>query len=247
MDMTIKYFIKTIFTFILLALVLAGCSKVNDGDPYTISGTLLNNCENQEPVANEELYFLVDWEAPEEERFATTDANGNFEYTFEGPPNNESVIGGSIRLTNEKVVLCGIPNSSFDKDMEAGTIYVNPPKDIQITFEIQGEGFDSQDSLFIDKGWPVQFPSIAIAGPFENPIIIKEEWLRYATTGTGTMLNYVEMEKPNVRRLNGQFGSLCYWEVRRSGQVIAQGREEISFESCTESATMKIDLGEPSK
>src|SRR5690606_35316155 len=98
----------------IFLLTLVACSKVETGT-YTISGRLLDNCENNEPVANQSLYFLVDWESAEEDRIAYTDANGNFKYTFDGPPNNESVIGGSIRTSSDKLVLCGIPNSSFNK------------------------------------------------------------------------------------------------------------------------------------
>ena len=235
---------KLKFIYISLALLIAGCSKVNNGGTYTISGTLLNNCEDQEPVANEELYFLVDWEAPEEERFATTDANGNFEYTFEGPPNNESVIGGSIRLTNEKVVLCGIPNSSFDKEMDAGVIYASSPRKVDITFKIQGDGFSNKDTLILSKVFHTDLritSTLKLAGPFDEETEITEEWWKYASSGNRTMPGYTSVVQPHVRRLNGTFGSKCYWQVRRNGEVHKANSASTLLSACENDAVMSIN------
>ena len=234
------------FIYIVLAMILASCGKtIDNGGPYTISGTLLNNCEDQEPVANEELYFLVDWEAPEEERFATTDADGNFEYTFEGPPNNESVIGGTIRLTNEKVVLAGIPNSSFEKDMNAGTIYVNPPQEAEITFRIQGAGFTNQDTLFVGIVWHPDMRRVynfKVSGPFDKEkIIVQNDWKKYASSGVKTMPNPFKTPHPYTRRLNGTFGTKCHWQLRRNGAVLHENNEQILLDDCETVGELEIN------
>jgi|GEM_PF-5832533 len=237
---------KTMFTYITLALVLASCSKTMDNyGPYTISGTLLNNCEDQEPVANTELYFLVDWEAPDEERIASTDANGNFKYTFDGPPNNESVIGGTIRLTNEKVVLAGIPNSSFNKDMDAGTIYVNTPQEAEITFRVQGEGFTDQDTLIVGIVWHPDMRRVSnfrVPGPFDSEVtIVEKDWKRYASSGVQTMPNPFKTPHPYTRRLNGTFGTKCHWQLRRDGSVLQENNEQILLDDCETIGEIEIN------
>lgn len=236
---------KSAVSKLLVALTLIGCSKITDSGPYTITGTLLNNCEKQEPVANEELYFLVDWDAPESERFATTDAKGRFEYTFDGPPNNESVIGGSIRLTNEKVVLCGIPNFSLDKNTNAGVIYANPPKKAKVTFNIKGDGFTNKDTVILSLSFHTDLRKISqfrIPGPF-NKQVVAEEWTRYASSGTKTMPSFSRTKKPFVRRLNGTYGTVCRWQIlNENGDLSGVNYESLLMTACERSGTFQIDL-----
>jgi hypothetical protein len=241
---------KTMFTYIAMALIIASCSKDDTSGPYTISGTLLNNCEKQEPVANTELYFLVDWEAPEEERIASTDANGNFKYAFDGPPNNESVIGGTIRLTNEKVVLAGIPNSSFNKNMDAGTIYVNPPQEAEITFRIQGNGYTDKDSVVISISFHSDLRIISnfrVAGPFDDGVVFTKDWKKYASSGVQTMPDPFKTQHPYTRRLNGTYGTSCRWQIVEEGGLLGDVQyESLLMEVCENEGTLTLELPDKS-
>lgn len=235
---------KSAIFSLLVALSLVGCSGITDNGPYTITGTLLNNCEKQEPVANKELYFLVDWDAPESERFATTDANGRFEYTFEGPPNNESVIGGSVRISNNNVILCGIPNFLSSKKMEAGVLYSSPPRKTDIRFKIQGAGFSDQDTLILSSSFHTDLRKISttrIAGPFDQDTIFVREWIKYASSGNKTLSGYSGTTRPHTRRLYGTFGSKCYWQVRRNGQVYKANSESVLLEVCDNDGEITIN------
>ncbi len=230
---------KKVLTLLIPVFALQGCVESLPGT-NAITGRLLNNCEEQQPVANQILYFMVDDDTPEEERIAYTDENGFFSYSFEGPASSSSVLGGTIRINESRVILAGIGGYGLKAD--AGDIYLNTPTHIQMTFKINGTGFQKGDSLFIAKA-SIRFPTIKLREPFEN---ITEDtlWTRYATTAAGTMEDFASMNKPEVRRLNGKFGSLCNWEIRRGGVVIKSGGDEVTFSACDTVAQMVINLNE---
>lgn len=231
---------KNLLKVSLLLIVISSC--VDEGiSTKTIKGRLLNNCDEQKPVANQSLYFYVDYDTPEDERYAYTDEQGYFEYSFNGPAQSESVLGGTIRVSESKIILAGV--GSFGKEVDAGTLYLETPKHGQITFKINGKGYTSDDSLYISQAWPVTFPRIKMAGPFDN---VKTDtiWMRYATTAQGSMENYTTMNQPSVRRLNGDYGSICYWEIRRNGQLMKEGRDEVTFGACAIEAVMIVNLNE---
>lgn len=238
---------KTIFKYSALLLVMAGCGKLSDkGGTYTISGRLLNNCEEQKPIANTELYFLLNYDTPDEERIGTTDSKGYFSYSFEGPPNNESLIGGSIRMSGDKVVLCGIPNSSFEKNMDAGTIYANTPTEADVTFNINGTGYTDKDTLVLSVSFHTDLrivSGIRIPGPFNN-VNHSRKWKRYASTGNGTMPDPFKVQYPYVRRYNGTFGSSCRWQmINADGSLGKVNYESVFLNECDTTASIRIDLG----
>lgn len=238
---------KSLLKYICLLLVAVSCSKVADkGGTYTITGRLLNNCEEQAPVANTELYFLVNYDTPDEERIATTDANGNFSYSFEGPPNNESVIGGSIRMSGDKVVLCGIPNSSFEKKMDAGTVYANTPTEADVTFNINGKGYTEQDTVVLSVSFHTDLriiSNIRIAGPFDTGVSFTRKWKRYASAGDNTMPDPFKVQYPYVRRFNETYGSSCRWQLVYSDDTLGEVKyESILLNACENEATISINL-----
>lgn len=237
----IVFTMKNFYLITIVACILC-CTSCSESLPGTnvISGRLLNNCEDQEPVANQLLYFYVDYDTPDKERIAYTDDNGRFEYSFEGPAESESVLGGTIRTSQSNVILAGI--GGYFSKADAGDIYLNTPTHIPMTFRINGKGFLQGDSLFIAKQ-SIRFPTIKLEGPFEN-IITDTLWTRYATTAAGTMESYASMNKPEVRRLHGRYGSLCNWEIKRNGKIIKSGGDEVVFDACTQRAEMIINLNE---
>jgi hypothetical protein len=235
---------KNLLTLSLLFLIAVSCGKLTPG-PYTLSGRLLNNCDEQAPVANRELYFLVDWDEEEANRFATTDAQGNFTYRFDGPPNNSSLIGGSIRLSNENVVLAGIPNLSLAKETNVGVLYTSTPREVAVTFTIQGSGYSNKDTLILATGFHPDLRRRAIkkiAGPF-NGLSITENWLRYASSGSNTMSSYANISHPFARRLNGTFGTMCRWQVVQEGDVLGSVEKESALlAACETTAQLNISI-----
>lgn len=238
---------KTIFKFAVLLLVMAGCGKLTDkGGTYTISGRLLNNCEEQKPIANTELYFLLNYDTPDEERIGTTDSKGYFSYSFEGPPSNESLIGGSIRMSGDKVVLCGIPNSSFEKNMDAGTIYANTPTEADVIFNINGTGYTDKDTLVLSVSFHTDLrivSGIRIPGPFNN-ISYTRKWKRYASSGTNTMPDPFKVQYQYVRRFNGTFGTSCMFQVIQEGDILGEVKYiEKLMDACDTNGALVLDLG----
>lgn len=240
---------ETIFKYAALLLVMAGCGKLSDkSGTYTISGRLLNNCEDQQPVANQLLYFLIDVDSDEEDRVAYTDANGNFSYTFDGPPNNNSLIGGSIRIHNDKPILCGIPSSSLtaDKEMEAGILYSNTPREIEATFNIQGQGYTNLDTLIIAKFSHTDLRKVSsfrIAGPFDIKVTVSRDLIKYASSGVNTMPDYVSTKQPHVRRLHGTFGTSFNWQIIKSNGELGEVNYETKLlEVCKNEAVFSINL-----
>lgn len=239
---------KTLIKCALL-LIIVSCTKIDDASgPYTIKGKLLNNCADQQPVANQLLYFLVDVDSDEEDRVAYTDANGNFSYTFDGPPNNNSTIGGTIRLQNDKPVLCGIPSSSLtaDKEMDAGIVYANTPREIEASFNIQGQGYTNLDTLIIAKFSHTDLRKVSsfkISGPFDNGITVSRDLIKYASSGVNTMPDYVSTTQPHVRRLHGTFGTACNWQVvSQDGTLGKVNYETKLLDVCENQAVFSINL-----
>lgn len=239
---------KTILKSVCLFLILSACTKTDKANgSYTIKGKLLNNCEDQQPVANQLLYFLVDVDADEEDRVAYTDANGNFSYTFDGPPNNNSSIGGSIRIENDKPILCGIPSSSLsaDKEMNAGTLYVSPPTEASVTFKVRGAGYSNLDTLVIARAFHSNLNIISdfkIAGPFDNGIEITRDWIKYASSEPSNMTSYVTMTQPYVKRLYGTYGTYCRWQVNNGDNLGDVHKEFVLLDACENAATISINL-----
>lgn len=239
---------KTLIKCALL-LIIVSCTKIDDASgPYTIKGKLLNNCEDQQPVANQLLYFLVDVDADEEDRVAYTDANGNFSYTFDGPPNNNSTIGGSIRLQNDKPILCGIPSSSLtaDKEMNTGTLYANTPTKATVTFSIKGQNYTSSDTVIISTISHSDLRKVSkfkIPGPFDNGVAVNNEWIKFASSGTNTMPAYSYTPQPHVRRLHGTFGIVARWQIIKSDGSLSEVTKESSLlGACENDATISINL-----
>jgi len=242
-----KFFIK----LMVILTVLIGCSKVTDeGGPYIIKGRLLDNCENQQPIANQLLYFLVDVESDEESRVTYTDARGYFNYSFEGPPNNGSVIGGSIRIKNDKLILCGLPSNGFtaDKKIETGTLYANPPRQASVTFNIKGNGYTNNDTVILGTTLHTDLRKVStfkIAGPFNTGVTFTVEWLKFASSGVQTMPDYDQTPRPHVRRLKGTFGTLVRWQIIKSdGTLTKVERESMLLDVCQNEATLNIDLNQ---
>ncbi|WP_417601102.1 hypothetical protein [Owenweeksia hongkongensis] len=240
---------KTILQSICLFLILSACTKTDNGNgSYTIKGKLLNNCEDQQPVANQLLYFLVDVDSDEEDRVAYTDAKGNFNYTFDGPPNNNSSIGGSIRIQNDKPILCGIPSSGLtaDKEMNTGTLYANAPQKALVTFNIQGSGYSNRDTVIISTISHTDLRKVStfkIPGPFDSGVSESREWLKYASSGTMTMPAYEYTTQPHVRRLHGTFGTIARWQViQENGELTETERESVLMDACENEAAISINL-----
>lgn len=240
---------KTILKLAVLGLLLAACTKTDEANgPYTIKGKLLNNCEDQQPVANQLLYFLVDVNADEEDRVAYTDANGKFSYTFDGPPNNNSTIGGSIRIENDKLILCGIPASALtaDKEMDAGIVYANTPQKALVSFVVKGVGYTSNDTVILSTVLHEDLRKVStfkISGPFDDAVTVSREWLKFASSGTMTMPDFDQTPQPHVRRLNGSFGTLVRWQIIKSdGSLTKLERESKLLDVCQNETTLTINL-----
>lgn len=234
---------KVIPSLAVFLILLSSCKKESDANIYTIKGRLLDNCQDQVPLGQESLFFLLDQDADNEQRYSKTDDDGYFEYTFNGPPDYSSQIAGHLQLGDGQILLAGI-SPSAPQSIDAGTLYRAKIASMDLSITISGSGFTYQDTVFYSfipkddlRGLYADF-----VGPFDPEQNVIKQWTRFATSSDRELLEFLDMPVPNVPRLNGVFGTVVYWQLSRNGQLGEVNKEELLLQTCETQGSIRINL-----
>jgi len=153
--------------FILVLLFTPACKDKNTTkNTYTLTGTLLKNCDG-EPAANTELalqlesneFLSVEW-GGSTTRFKT-DANGYFSVKYQTVSNS----GISIVLFNNvgyTRILSAIPQN---QNLDLGNVYISKKYKFILTANLVNQ-YTENDTLFFRYGNSTKL--FSISGPFTN-------------------------------------------------------------------------------
>lgn len=173
------------FVAILLSLIFSGCRR--EGQSYTITGRILQDCSGQ-PFANKPLSFHQKrsggfFSAPEgvEIGTTTTDSAGNFSAVC-GPASGEGIEIRTGPSPNNRTIMLGVPARVNVKDL---LIYIEPSTVIQVKLNVVKQ-YTANDTLYItDFANPLQ--NRKLVGPFVDGTVI-------TTPGFKVFQNYYNLE-----------------------------------------------------
>jgi hypothetical protein len=173
----------TIIFSTLLLLFFTSCTK-EDNKEYSLNGKLFQGCTNQ-PLANKEIIldqriganWVLQTSGGEVAR-TTTDANGNFKFTYKAKNENDLRILVAAGFGNSSIIE-GIPGK---KDLNNLVVNYSATTSIQVKLNVINP-HSMTDTLFItDFNNPLV--KLKIAGPFISGTL-------YTTNGFGiTNPNY---------------------------------------------------------
>jgi hypothetical protein len=181
-----------LFNYLLalsIPFVFTTCSALEgDKTTYTLSGKLVESCENLEGVAGVELWLQKEKDAGKIEWLdnVTTAADGSFELKYEA---DQGAGFGNVYLKKRGIysntmIMMGIPTK---QNLDLGLVYNEEQKvevvisiDKAIPTTVNDTLYLGRDAVFFSKGQLVKGNYLPIPGPFFEG----QEILKYVHPGT---------------------------------------------------------------
>lgn len=218
-----------LLVFFPLLVLLNNCKKENENRTYTLTGRILNSCNNPAPIVGKEFVLQYAYntgvsKGVEEKGRITTDANGKFSITYTNIKHDDIALNLVEENTfGQSIILGNIPQNN---DLSVGDIYLNAETLLFYKMKISGVSTSTSDTLYYHIGSREQ----KIAGPFHEMQVIDSLTVHPFQLYTS---NSLDTKKVTISAIS--------WRTDTKTYPIQQ---TISFSICDKTKDVMIDLSQ---